>query len=132
MAVNTTASKCKVKMQLLGDYFIDDDPTDLTVTGFVKLDYVGRRLYDDSIVSDTNKKRSLSDKSEGSKFTLDVSLSDHEVVVDDTTDYSTPDDEEVASNVGSNAYGQIVHGSLISVLMIVVTGYMMKIGAVSD
>ena len=45
--INTTAAKCQVKMQLLGTYFTEDDPEDLTISGVVKLAYMdstGRRL----------------------------------------------------------------------------------------
>lgn len=43
---NTTDAVCKTKMQVLGFYFDDAEPTSLYVSGVVKLDYLGRRLID--------------------------------------------------------------------------------------
>lgn len=76
-AVGTRASVCKVKMQLLGDYFEDADPTDLTVSGFVKMDYLGRRRGRRLLSGgeeEEDMKRSLQEIT-GSKFTLTVPVS---------------------------------------------------------
>ena len=40
VGTDTADSMCKVKLQLLGLYFKDKDPANLSVTGLVKLDYV--------------------------------------------------------------------------------------------
>ena len=109
IAVNSTASNCKVKMQLLGEYFSDIDLNDLTVTGFVKMDYLGRRRLGG--VGDVNSmnemSRSLLDKenetgSNGAKFSMDISL--------------TPRSTNEESHISSSAS---VYGSIMSVLMIV-------------
>jgi len=41
---NSTVSLCKLKMQLIGDFFSDTNPADLTVEGVVKVDFLGRRI----------------------------------------------------------------------------------------
>ena len=57
IGINTTDAKCQVKMQLLGTYFKDEDPEDLTVSGVVKLAYLdstGRRLMGNNNARETN------------------------------------------------------------------------------
>jgi len=130
MAINSTLSKCKVKMQLLGEYFTDDNPTNLTVTGFVKLDYVGRRLLNSEAVADSadsgdnmKKKRNLlnTNNLEGAKFTMDVSLSGSEIDEEEEGGFLF-DDETV-----SGAYSNMLYGSIIFGLPVVVTAYVMSI-----
>jgi len=137
-SINTTASKCKVKMQLLGDYFTDTDPSDLIVSGFVKMDYVGRRLVGDtvnSISGDWNKQRSLFDRndlteSEGSSFTVGVSLSG--LSENDSGERGEFTDENVGSvhvtEAESGSYiGMMMHSSIISgLLTVAVTTYVMS------
>jgi len=116
VSVNTTSSKCKVQMQLLGDYFDDTNPEDLIVTGFVKMDYLGRRrlLGADSL--------------DVTKFTLDVSLSESiKPVVEGTLD-TVDDEENFVGNAdkmpGSDASPTSkLYGIVISVLMIVLSIY---------
>jgi len=97
MAINTIASKCKIKIQLMGVYFSDADPTDITVSGSVKLDYLGRRRLGD-VGGDhgmDKMRRHLLDKdevtgSEGAMFSFDVSLtSKHDVELQESDNYSS-------------------------------------------
>lgn len=66
----TAASVCKLKMQLLGEYFSDSNPADLTVEGQVKLIYLGRRRVLQLSVED---KKSQVDA--GVVFTISVPVS---------------------------------------------------------
>lgn len=119
-AVNTTVSVCKVKMQLLGEYFNDADPADLNVVGKVKMDYLGRRRLRDTM------KRNL-EQSGNAIFTLTAPLSSG--LSDEVKDISSP---EVSSiDAGSSAYN-ILYGSLatFSLIAYYVTGLML-IGAVT-
>ena len=67
---------------LLGEYFSDNNHDDLTVSGFVNLDYLGRccrRLLGNGNISCDRNKRNLFEESDvtglkGTKFTLDVSI----------------------------------------------------------
>lgn len=103
-AVNTTASVCKVKMQLLGEYFSDTNPVDLTVVGNVKMDYLGRRRRllgnEEEVVQKTGS----------AEFSLVASLSTGSSDTEETSgsdlDASSP---EVSSSidVGSSSYGMM-------------------------
>ena len=119
MAINTAASKCKVKIQLMGEYFSDANPTDITVSGSVKLDYLGRRRLDD-VGGDhgmDEMRRSLLDKdevtdSEGAAFNVDVVLT------------SKPNNEETGSEIlpesDTTSSGNVHGSSIVFVLMNVV------------
>ena len=134
-AVGTKASVCKVKMQLLGDYFEDADPTDLTVSGFVKMDYLGRRgrrllsgekEYDNSrkSIKTLDMKRSLQEIT-GSKFTLNVPVSSggEDSMSTNEKDAGTPMGME-ADDSGVEKYGMIYLG-VLSIWMAGVVGYAM-------
>ena len=105
VSTKTFAAKCKVRMQLLGAYFMDDNPNDLTVTGFVKMDYLGgagRRRHlllehemEEEYGTDvTINQRNLQGIS-GSAFTLDVGLANSGSSASSGTT-STP--EDIATN----------------------------------
>lgn len=116
MALNTTASKCKVRLQLLGDYFDDVDPTDLTVKGVVKLDYLGRRLFQDGETLG-NRELSMEEEESNSMFTLNVVLSpkldEIEVGIDDN------DVVILSADSASRPYG-CMYGNIFLTLMVIV------------
>jgi len=84
IGTNTSVSVCKLKIQLLGEYFSDSDPVNLIVEGDVKMDYLGRRRVlkmksssGGNIERDGNRddRRSLDEKqyeNAGADFTLEV------------------------------------------------------------
>ena len=74
-ALNITASKCKARLQLLGEYFNDEYPTDLTIKGVVKLDYLGRRLLEDGATTLGNRELRMEEEESNSMFTVNVALS---------------------------------------------------------
>ena len=130
---NTPTSVCKVKMQLLGDYFADSDPADLTVEGVVKMDYLGRRrrvLRD--VNSDgtdlnglaSNDQRELQEDQGGNaKFSLIAPLSSE--TNENDTGLSSP---EASTTEGSSATASMV--SLAAVLMsamMSIAGYHMEL-----
>ena len=130
-AVNTTASVCKVKMQLLGSYFSDADPADLSVVGKVKMDYLGRRRLLDHVVNGGTEKRDLQESGNAAVFTVSVPLSSEASVAE-----GMPDAEqggaspEVSSiDVGTSSAFGISYGSVVTVsLMVAITHMMRMIG----
>lgn len=123
MAINTTVSKCKVKIQLIGAYFSDAYPTNITVSGSVKLDYLGRRRlgYVGGEHGMDEMRRSLLDKpevAEVSNFIMDVSL---------TSEQMGSASDVVLSSESDPYSSASVHGSnIVFVLMIVAGAIMIK------
>ena len=119
---NTPTSVCKLKMQLLGDYFSDSDPADLTVEGLVKMDYLGRRrrvLHSQAV----GEGRSLQyDNGGGAIFRLDVPVA---------TPSATSTEDEVDTDVESTiVFGDMSSAPIIlsSVVVLLTTGVVMLIG----
>jgi len=110
MAVNTTAAKCKVKMMLLGDYFSETSPDALTVTGFVKMDYLGRRLKENSAAG---MDRKLEVENQAS-FSLDVPITD---VASGEGVGETPDVNSMDVTTESSA--NALHGSIFALMMMI-------------
>ena len=111
---STPTSVCKLKMQLLGDYFEDADPTDLTVEGVVKMDYLGRR-----VLQMKNGERSLPavDGGAGADFSLDVELSSSDSKVEgkegDVVDAGPTMDVDASMSSGMVTTGSIILSSAI-------------------
>jgi len=129
MAVNTTASKCKVKVQLLGEYFNNADPVDLIVEGVVKLDYLGRRML--HTIDDGMRKRNLvgGEEKKNSVFTVNVPLAGPGSTTmdkEDVSDFSAPEENQAESN-GASVHDDLSYESIFLALMVVgVTGVAMK------
>jgi len=112
LAINTTMSKCKVKMQLIGAYFSDAYPTNITVSGSVKLDYLGRRRLGYVGGEHSMDERRRLDKAEVTRFNMEVPLTSEQM----------GSASDVISSPESDPYSSAsVHGSNIIafVLMIV-------------
>ena len=63
-------------MQLLGSYFSDADPADLSVVGRVQMDYLGRRRLLDHVVDGVSiTNRHLQEESASAMFTVTVPVS---------------------------------------------------------
>jgi len=134
MSINTTAAKCKVKMQLLGDYFTDADPYDLTVTGFVKMDYLGRRrrhlsndLVDTKVVLNDghrNEKRRLPTSPQGiSMFSMGVSLSGSSAADEKNFELTDKEDDTLLAVGSEDTSNGVAYSSSISMLVILMTCY---------
>lgn len=141
-AVNTTASVCKVKMQLLGDYFTNANPVELTVEGVVKMDYLGRRRHlvgdeeghrrmvgsSSSMAGSSMVSRDLQDV--GGTFTFAVPLSSVSSEVEDGSAEVTGEDitsKEASLDADSSAFG-VMHGSITTVVLVTaVAGMVMMI-----
>lgn len=119
MAVNTTASKCKVKVQLLGEYFINAEPVDLIVEGVVKLDYLGRRRM---LLAHTVEDGGVGEKN--SMFNLKVPVAAQQVSTTSSTmdkeDVGDTSEEEQKESAGDHAsvYG-LLYGSIFVAFMVV-------------
>ena len=121
---NTPASVCKLKMQLLGHYFSDADPADLTVEGVVKMDYLGRRvlMLRELSMSSLGGDGGAASAATGADFSIDVAI---------TSESNTNNEEDGDMNVGSTVlsdnmssgmlkYGSIQVSSGIVVLMMAI------------
>ena len=77
---NTSTAKCQVQLQLLGEFFIDSNPTDLTIEGIVKLDYVDNAVQSESVEGGNGgsgrRKRILvgGEEEKNAVFTMNVAL----------------------------------------------------------
>jgi len=117
IATNTTGAKCKVEMMLLGDYFEDADPSDLTVTGFVKMDYLGRRRklmekYGPKMGSMMGRKLETENRA---AFALDVAIGGDDAAAETTSDGGvgeTPDMNSMESSANA------LYGSILALVMI--------------
>ena len=112
MAINSTMSKCKVKMQLIGAYFSDVYPNNITVSGSVKLDYVGRRRLGYVGGEHSVDEMRRLEKAEVTRFNMEVSLTSEQM--ESASDVILSPDSDPYSSAS-------VHGSNIIafVLMIV-------------
>ena len=135
-AVNTAASVCKVKMQLLGEYFSDTNPVELTVEGVVKMDYLGRRNRRNLVVDGEEQgneegviesgsismmSRDLQDDMGGTfKYIVPLTSIESSEVVDAGEEFVDED---------SSAYGMMYVIMKTVVLMTTVTGVLMMIVA---
>lgn len=132
--VNTAASVCKVKMQLLGEYFSDANPVELTVEGVVKMDYLGRRRrhlvvdeeeeghYEEGVIGSGSgismTSRDLQDVGGTFKYIVPLSSIESSELVDSGEEFVDED---------SNAYGMMYVIIKTVVLMATVKGVIMMI-----
>lgn len=112
MAINTTAAKCKVEMMLLGSYFSDTNPDALTVTGFVKMDYLGRRL---ELLDNEGMSRKLQVENQAS-FSLDVPITDA-AAANNKGVGETPDVNSMDATIESSA--NTLYGGIFALMMII-------------
>lgn len=118
IATNTSAAKCKVEMMLLGDYFEDAEPTDLTVTGFVKMDYLGRRRrklmekYGPKMGSMMSRKLETENRA---AFSLDVSIGGEAEAAGTTSDEGMGESPDMNSMESS---ANALYGSILALVMI--------------
>ena len=126
--VNTTSSKCMVKLQLLGAYFSDKSPARLTVEGVVKLDYLGRRMLHNAEKNEvTVTERSLfgGEAEKNAVFNLYAALEgEAEDVVGDVPDATT--DKNQAESDAVSLYGLWNGGVVLALTVIVVTSAAMN------
>jgi len=131
-AVNTTASVCKLKMQLLGSYFSGADPADLSVVGKVKMDYLGRRrgrlLLDHHVVDDGIMKRDLQESSNTATFTVTVPVSSGPSEAKDSSDAevggASPEVSSIDVQGTSNTFGIFYGRIVVTVSLMVAVMYM--------
>jgi len=109
---NTTTSVCKLKMQLIADFFFDTDPANLTVEGVVKMDFLGRRvlqLRSGRSSSDTKRRLVAVD----TDFFLNVAIGTNK-------DVNMEDKADVGSTLASDDMSSgMVHRSILLFSVIV-------------